>query len=80
MIEKIVLKYVNEGLHIGLTDVRHAYLLSPRFMPLLAEVYKGNLVYRMKGSAKRVSYRQVKRGLRKKNMTIEQVVPGWLKP
>jgi len=78
MIEKIKLKYINERLQIGLIDVRQAFLLSPSFTPLIPEVYKGNLVYRSKGSTKRISYRAIKKGIIKKTIFIEQQVPDWL--
>ena len=78
MIEKIELYYINHRLQIGLSDVKHAYLLAPGFTPLITEVYKGNLVYRVKGTTKRISYKELKKDLVKKRKTIEQKVPDWL--
>jgi hypothetical protein len=51
----VVLKYWNEKLHIGLKDWRAVFLLDKDALPLIPEVYKGNLVYRQKGSSKRYS-------------------------
>ena len=78
MIEQIEMKYVNEKLGIGLTDVRQAYLLFPTFQPPIAEVHKGKLVYKAKCSNKRISYTQVKKGLRKQKRIVEQEIPDWL--
>jgi hypothetical protein len=52
---KITLNYLNSGLNIGLVDWRNVYFLSPELIKLQPEVYKGMLIYRKKGSSKRIS-------------------------
>ena len=78
MVETIQLKYINESLQIGFCDIRQLYLLQPEIKQLQAEVYKGSLVYRAKGSGKRISYKQIKKGLKKTTRRIEFEVPSWL--
>ena len=78
MKEKIKLRYINEKLQVGLVDLKTAYLLAPCLKPLVAEIYKGNLVYRAKGSTKRISYNLLKKGLKKTTKVIEWEVPSWL--
>ena len=78
MLERIQLRYIHEGLHLGFVSIREAYLLAPNVTPLLIEVYRGGLVYRAKGSSKRISYRQIKKGLRKTSRYLEREVPDWL--
>ncbi len=75
MTKTIELKYINERLQIGLADVKHAYLLTPSLTPLIAEVYKGNLVYRAKGTTRRISYKEVKKGLVKRRVVIVENLP-----
>lgn len=78
MKEVIQFRYFNERLQIGMVDIKQVYLLVPELTSLNLEVYRGKLVYRAKGSAKRISYDQVKKGLRKTNKTVERDVPKWL--
>jgi hypothetical protein len=78
MQQKIHLKYINKTLQIGMVNWREAYLLSPQIIPLLVEVDQGRLVYRAKGSCKRITYNQVKKGLTKTSQVIIQEVPNWL--
>lgn len=68
--EQVVLKYWNEKLQIGLKDWRTAYLLHKEPVLLTPEVYKGNLVYRARGSFRRYSYREIKQGIIKKKQII----------
>ena len=75
MEQKIVLKYYNPELHIGLADWRVVYLLSPKIVRLYPEVHKGLLVFRAKGSAKRYGYIQLKKSLIKKNIVITEDFP-----
>lgn len=76
MEQKIQLTYVDLQLQIGLKDWRTVYLLHPKVIPLIPEVYKGNLVYRAKGSAKRIPDAQIKAGLTKRKITVKVQVPG----
>jgi hypothetical protein len=57
---------------------REVYLLSPQLIKLCAEVDKGRLVYRAKGSDKRISYPQIKSGLVKTTIKIIEDVPSWI--
>lgn len=77
MEQKIVLTFLNPQLQIALEDWRTVYLLKPDIIPLTPEVYKGNLVYRTRGSSKRISYRQIKKGLIRKRIVVTQQVPDW---
>jgi hypothetical protein len=61
MIERIELRNINDRLQIGMVDIKHVYSLSPAFVRLQAEVYHGKLVYRAKGSTRRISYSQIKK-------------------
>lgn len=78
MEQKIKLKYYNPRLNIGMASIRQVYLLLPLLTPIEAEVYRGKLVYRAKGSSRRISYDQVKLGLIKKDFIVTEVVPDWL--
>ena len=78
MEQKIKLAYINTRLHIGLINWRQVYLLYPQILELIPEVGKGRLVNRAKGSTKRISYAEIKKGLQKKNYEIRLNVPSWL--
>ena len=75
--QRIKLKYLNPQLQVGLKDWRHAFLLYPMVVPFIPEVYKGNLVYRVNRKGRRISYTQIKSGL-KKSVIIKEQVPDWL--
>jgi len=57
------------------TKVEHC--LSSKVIQLNPEVERGRLVYRAKGSKRRISYLQIKRGLIKKNYSIQIDLPEW---
>ena len=78
MQQRVQLKYIINVLQIGLVNWREAYLLSPDLTPLLVEVDKGRLIYRVKGSAKRITYNHVKKGLVKTSKVIMKEIPYWL--
>jgi hypothetical protein len=78
MLQTIKLKLVNEELHIGLVDWREVDVIYPKVIQLNPEVDRGRLVYRAKGSKRRISYLQIKRGLIKKNSSIRIDFPEWL--
>lgn len=78
MEQKLKLKYYNVRLNIGMASIRQVYILSPVLIALQADVYRGKLVYRQKGSNKRISYDQLKKGLVKKEFTVSEEVPNWL--
>ena len=66
MLQEIKIKYFNESLQIAMVNWKEVYLVKPQIMKLHVEVDKGRLVYRATGSGKRISYRTVKKGLKKK--------------
>jgi hypothetical protein len=80
MLQKIKLNYFNSRLNIGLQDVKHVYLLNKESTVLFPEVYRGKLVYRAKGSNRRISYDQIKKGLVKRTFWIRVEVPEWYLP
>ena len=59
MVQTIKLRLVNEKLHVGLVTWREVYIFYPRVIQLNPEVDRGRLVYRQKGSERRVSYLQI---------------------
>lgn len=77
MEQKTELLYFNPKLNIGMKNWRQVYLLHPKVELLIPEVYKGNLVYRQKGTHKRIPYRQIKTGLVKKKGVVKSQVPDW---
>jgi hypothetical protein len=78
MQQEIKLNYFNEELKIGLFSWREAYLLFPDIRQLNLETYKGRIIYRLKGSSKRISYSRLKKGLVKTSRIIKIEVPDWL--
>lgn len=72
MFEEIVLRYFNRELNVGLGDIRNAWLLPETPVKLIAAIHQGNLVYRIPGSRKRISYQKLKKGLVKKGIVIRQ--------
>ena len=78
MEQRIQLKYINHVLQIGIASWREAYLLYPTIVPLNIEVDRGRLVYRARGSTKRISCKRVKKGLVRTSAWIAQQVPDWL--
>lgn len=78
MQQEIQLKYINNTLQIGVVSWREVYLLSPTITLLYVEAYKGRLVYRKKGSSKRLSYNQIKTGLTPTTKVVVIEVPDWL--
>jgi len=72
--EQIIrINYFNPYLNIGLTSWREAWLLSGKYPEkLYTELYRNKLVYRKRGSDKRISYHQLKKGLIKKIMMLQE--------
>jgi len=68
MLQEIKIRYFNESLQIGLVNWREVYLLKPQIIKLNVEVDEGRLVYRATGSNRRISYKRLKKGLKKKNI------------
>lgn len=78
MRQQIILRYLNPALNIAMADPKTVYLLTPNPVQLYPEVRRGRLVYRAHGSGRRISYNQLKKGLRKQTIIIVQDVPDWL--
>lgn len=78
MKQKVKLNYLNAELNIGIVSWREVYVLSPVLQQMNLEAYKGRIIYRLKGSPKRISYNRLKKGLVKTNRTVEIEVPDWL--
>lgn len=55
-----------------------AYLLFPAIGQLNLKTYKGKVIYRLQCSAKRLSYRRLKKGLVKTRLIIKIEKPAWL--
>jgi hypothetical protein len=77
MVQTIKLKLINEELQIGLVNWREVYIFFPEVIQLIPEADRGRLVYRPKGSKKRISYLRIKKGLIKKNYSIQIDFPDW---
>lgn len=76
----IEIKYYHPDLKIGLENIKEAWLLLDIKDPieLKTVIHQGNLYYRLPNSGRRISYRTLKKGLIKKNISI--VLPGLLLP
>ena len=70
MVQTIQLKLINPKLQIGMISWNQVYIYSPLIIQLKPEVERGRLVYRAKGSNKRISYEELKKGLIKKDCTL----------
>ena len=75
MVQIIRLKYFNKLLKIGFSNWKTVYLLGNNPVRLYPEVHRGKLVYRVHGSHKRISYQQIKNGLRKQEFCIKEIIP-----
>ena len=78
MRQRLTFKYMHPTLNVALNSWREVYLLFPARVKLHPEVYRGKLVYRAKGSQKRIPYTRIKAGLLKRAAVVEQEVPDWL--
>ncbi len=59
----IQLKYYSKEFNIGLADLKNAWFLTGLPVRLNVSVHQGCLCYRLPQDGKRVSYRQLKKGL-----------------
>ena len=73
----IRINYVNPILNIGLSSWRKAWLLSGKYPEkLYTEPYRDRLVFRLRGSNRRISYLRLKKDLIKKVMFLwEEPLP-----
>lgn len=69
---EIHLKYYHPGLNIGMFHLKSVWLLQSTPVQLHVLVYRGNLMYRIPKTRKRVSYATLKKGLLKTNIVIRQ--------
>ena len=76
MVQIIKLKLINEKLSIGMVNWKEVYIYSPKQMKMTPEVDRGRLVYRAKGSERRISYQMIKKGLIKKEYLIKEEFPN----
>jgi hypothetical protein len=71
MFEEVIINYYHPGYNIGLQDIRNAWLLTYPPVRLSTSIYRGNLVFRIPITGKRISYRSLKKGLIKKRLSIK---------
>jgi len=64
--EEVIIKYFHPIYNIGLEDIRNAWLLDKQPVKLKTTTYRGNLIFRIPGSGRRISYLTLKKGLEKK--------------
>jgi len=75
----ITIKYFNPVLKIGLEHVRNAWYLADKTpVQLTTIIYQGALYFRFPGSGRRINYKQLKKGLIKKQ--IDLILPLDLLP
>lgn len=67
----IILKYWNAQLQIGLADWKTVYRF-PQKEKMQIEIHQGKLCYRSRGSSRRISYQQIKKGLMRKQVFIKE--------
>ena len=65
----IILKYWNEKLQIGLADWKQVYKFPEQDL-MNKEIHQDSLYYRQPGTALRISYKKLKKGLQKKKIII----------
>lgn len=70
MFDEIRIKYFHPVLKLGMQDIRNVWLLEARPVRLVSAIHRGNLVFRLPVSGKRISYATLKKGLIKKNLLI----------
>lgn len=73
--QKIFLNYLNPQLDIAMSDWKNVYLIQPILIKLQPEVYRGKLIYRIRGTSKRISYNRIKKGLIKKYFYVVATTP-----
>ncbi|MBL7725802.1 MAG: hypothetical protein JNK27_16810 [Chitinophagaceae bacterium] len=76
MTTPVHINYFHPGYQIGLEDVKNAWLFCENKSPVKLKtiMYQGLLAYRLPVSGKRISYRNLKRGLTKKNFTFHREI------
>lgn len=67
----ITIRYFNPDMKIGLQDVKNAWYLADKTpIQLTTIIYQGALYFRFPGSGKRISYKQLKKGLIRKHIDL----------
>jgi hypothetical protein len=74
MFVEIKVKYFHPGLNLGVQDVRNIWLLANPPVKLTTSLHRGSLVFRLPGSGRRISYKTLKKGLVKKQISIRQPI------
>ncbi len=67
----IILKYWNEQLQMAMLDWRTVYQF-PQQEKMIPEIHQNKLYYRKRGHTKRISYSQLKKGLIKKQIILNE--------
>ena len=70
----IILKYWNEQLQIAMMDWRNVYQF-PQQEKMYVEIHQTKIYYRCRGKLKRISYQQLKNGLIKKQIVLQEDLP-----
>lgn len=71
----IILKYWSPHYQIAFSNWKEVYQF-PQQEIMIKEIHQDCLCYRIRGSARRISYRQLKKGLQKKQHLIrERLLP-----
>ena len=70
MLQNIVVEYYNPLLNIAFRNVKEVWLLSVPPVCLPPAIHRGELIYRVPQTGKRISYRQLKKGLIKRRLEI----------
>ncbi len=71
MFDEVIIRHFHPGYNIGLQDIRNAWLLHRSPVKLSTTIYRGNLIFRVPGSGKRISYRTLKKGLVKRTIILK---------
>lgn len=72
MFDEIRIKYFHPVLKLGFQDIRNVWLIDNDPVKLSCSLHRGNLVFRMPVSGKRISYATLKKGLIKKQFIIRK--------
>ena len=64
-------KILESCLQVGLADWKQVYLFPQKEL-MIKEIHQGQLHYRLPGSSRRISYKQLKKGLQKKQIIIQE--------
>ena len=78
MLQYITVEYHNPLLNIAFRNIKEVWLLTKPPLSLIPAIHRGELVYRVPQTGKRISYRQLKKGLIKRTLVI--AIPFHLLP